>query len=78
MTNTTQTINTTEVEYISIYEKPKLPKGRPKGTREFTDGEKLERGGKQTCDVIIITTGIANYTIDYVKKKFVKQKKSQD
>ena len=43
MANTTQTMNTTEVEYISIYEKPKLPKGRPKGTRKFTDGEKLGR-----------------------------------
>ena len=43
MANTTQTMNTTEVECISIYEKPKLPKGRPKGTRKFTDEEKLER-----------------------------------
>ena len=43
MANTTQTINTTEVEYISIYEKPKLPKGRPKGTRTFKDEEQLER-----------------------------------
>ena len=43
MASTTQTMNTTEVEYISIDEKPKLPKGRPKGTRNFTDEEKLER-----------------------------------
>ena len=46
MANTTQTMNTTEVEYISIYEKTKLPKGRPKGTRRFTDEEKLERRGE--------------------------------
>ena len=43
MANITQTMNTTEVEYISIYEKPKLPKGIPKGTRKFTVEEKLER-----------------------------------
>ena len=40
MTNTTQAMNTTEVEHISMYEKPKPPKGRPKGTRKFTDEEK--------------------------------------
>ena len=43
MANTTQTMNTTEVKYMSSYEKPKLPKGRPKGTHKFTDEEKLER-----------------------------------
>ena len=43
MANTTQTMNTTEVDYISIYEKPKLPRGRPKGTRKFTDEDKVER-----------------------------------
>ena len=43
MANTTQTMNTTEVEYISIDEKPKLPKGRPKGTHKFTDEKNLER-----------------------------------
>ena len=48
MANTTQTMNTTEVEYISICEKPKLPKIRPKGTREFTDEEKLERRREAT------------------------------
>ena len=40
MANTTQTMDTTEVGNISIYEKPKLPRGRPKGTRKFTDEEK--------------------------------------
>ena len=42
MANTTQTMNTTEVEHIWIDERPKPPKGRPKGTRKFTDEEKLE------------------------------------
>ena len=41
-------MNTTEVEYISTYEKPKLPKGRPKGTRKFTDEEKLKRRREAT------------------------------
>ena len=36
-------MNTTEVEFISICEKPKVPKGRPNGTRKFTDEEKLQR-----------------------------------
>ena len=34
--------NTTEVEYISIYDKPKRPRGRPK-TSTLTDEEKLQR-----------------------------------
>ena len=39
----TQTMeNTTEVEYISIYDKPKRGKGRPK-TCELSDEEKRER-----------------------------------
>ena len=39
----TQTMeNTTEVEYISIYDKPKRGRGRPK-TCTLTDEEKLER-----------------------------------
>ena len=33
--------NTTEVEYISIYDKPK--RGRPKGTCKLSDEEKRER-----------------------------------
>ena len=74
MANITQTMNTTEVEYMSMYEKPKLQKCRPKGTRTFTDEEKQEEGEKQTCDVIIIATGITCFTIDYIKNKFVKQK----
>ena len=39
----TQTMeNTTEVEYISIYDKPKRGKGRPK-TCKLSDEEKLQR-----------------------------------
>ena len=39
----TQTMeNTTEVEYISIYDKPKRGKGRPK-TCKLSDEEKRER-----------------------------------
>ena len=34
--------NTTEVEYISIYDRPKRPRGRPK-TCKLSDEEKLER-----------------------------------
>ena len=38
----TQTMeNTTEVEYISIYDRPKRGKGRPK-TSTFTDEEKKQ------------------------------------
>ena len=35
--------NTTYIEYISIYEKPKKQRGRPTGTSKFTDEEKLIR-----------------------------------
>ena len=43
MISPTQTMeNTTEVEYISIYDKPKRGRGRPK-TCTLTDEEKLER-----------------------------------
>ena len=41
MTLPTQTMeNTTEVEYISIYDRRK---GRPKGTCKFSDEERRER-----------------------------------
>ena len=54
MTSPTQTMeNTTEVEHISIYDKPKKPKGRPK-TSKFSDEEKAEsKGGNleiQECE----------------------------
>ena len=43
MTQPTQTMECTpEVPYISIYEKPKRPRGRPK-TCTLTDGEKVCR-----------------------------------
>ena len=43
MTLPTQTMeNTTEVEYISIYDKPKRGKGRPK-TYKSSDEEKRQR-----------------------------------
>ena len=43
MISPTQTMeNTTEVEYISIYDKPKRGKGRPK-TCTLTDEEKRQR-----------------------------------
>ena len=43
MIQPTQTMeNTTEVPYISIYERPKLPRGRPK-TCTLTDEEKVCR-----------------------------------
>ena len=43
MTLPTQTMeNTTEVEYISIYDKPKKPRGRP-NTCKLSDEEKRQR-----------------------------------
>ena len=43
MIQPTQTMeNTTEVPYISIYERPKLPRGRPK-TCTLSDEEKAQR-----------------------------------
>ena len=44
MEQITQTMeqNTTELEYVSIYDRPKRGKGRPKGSK-YTDAEKLEK-----------------------------------
>ena len=43
MNQSTQTMEcTTEVPYISIYERPKLPRGRPK-TCTLSDEEKAQR-----------------------------------
>ena len=43
MTLFTETMeNQTEVEYISIYERPKRGKGRPRGSK-YTEEEKLAR-----------------------------------
>ena len=44
MEQSTQTMekHTNELEYISIYERPKRGKGRPRGSK-YTDEEKLER-----------------------------------
>ena len=43
MTQPTQTMEcTTEVPYISIYDRPKRPRGRPK-TSALTDEEKAQR-----------------------------------
>ena len=51
MEQITQTMeqNTTELEYISIYDKPKRGKGRPKGSK-YTDEEKSERARISTKD----------------------------
>ena len=35
--------NRTDIEYVSIYERPKKKLGRPKGTSIFTDEEQLLR-----------------------------------
>ena len=45
MTVPTQAMeNTTEVEYVSIYEqRPRKPKGRPRGTYKLSDEEKREK-----------------------------------
>jgi len=43
MSSPTQTMeNTTEVEYISIYDKPKRGRGRPRVSK-YTEEEKIER-----------------------------------
>ena len=47
MAYVTQTMNATEVEYISIYEKPKPPKSRPKGTCKLTNGENRKEEGNK-------------------------------
>ena len=46
MEKSTQT-NTTDIEYISIYDKPKRGKGRPRGSK-YTDDEKAERARLST------------------------------
>ena len=46
MEKNTQT-NMTDIEYISIYDKPKRGKGRPKGS-QYTDEEKAERARLST------------------------------
>ena len=39
--------------------------------------KKNKKGGEQhICDVTLIPTGIINYTIGYIKKKSINQKKS--
>ena len=54
MEQSTQTMdtNTTEFEYVSIYDRPKRGKGRPKGSK-YTDEEKLWDQGYQQKIIII-------------------------
>ena len=42
MEQSTQT-NSTDIEYINIYDKPKPKRGRPSPGIKLTDGEKAER-----------------------------------
>ena len=51
MEQSTQTMdkNTTELEYISIYDRPKRGKGRPKGSK-YTDEENIMRSRISTKD----------------------------
>ena len=51
MEQSTQTMdtNTTEFEYVSIYDRPKRGKGRPKGSK-YTDEEKIMRSRISTKD----------------------------
>ena len=44
---TTTMENRTDIEYISIYDKPKRFKGRPRGSK-YTDEEKAERSRLST------------------------------
>ena len=60
MTQPTQTMEcTTEVPYISIYDKPKRPRGRPK-TCTLTDQEKAQRKRD-------IATQYCNNNFEYVR-----------
>ena len=42
MEQSTQTYST-DIEYISIYDRPKPKRGRPSAATQFTDEEKAER-----------------------------------
>ena len=62
--------NTTEVEYISIYDKPKRARGRPSGSK-YSDEEKRQKTWKQ---VPVAITIIMNITI---QKRSYKQAKNE-
>ena len=76
MEQSTQTMdtNTTEFEYISIYDRPKRGKGRPKGSK-YTDEEKLwDQGYQQKIIIIEILKKKENDIYCYITKNR-KQKK---
>ena len=69
MISPTQTMeNTTEVEYISIYDKPKRGRGRPK-TCTLTDEEKSREIVNQINVAITITIRITFYKSSAINKK---------
>ena len=71
MEQSTQTMeqNTTEFEYISIYDRPKRGKGRPKGSK-YTDEEKLwDQGYQQKIIIIEILKKKENDIDCYITKK---------
>ena len=71
MEQSTQTMdtNTTEFEYISIYDRPKRGKGRPRGSK-YTDEEKLwDQGYQQKIIIIEILKKKENDIYCYITKK---------
>ena len=56
----TQIMENTEVEYISIYDKPKRGRGKPK-TCKLSDEEKRERKNAIAKNIITITMSIVSF-----------------
>ena len=75
MSSPTQAMgNTTEVEYISIYDRPKRGRGRPK-TCTLTDEEKNREIAKQINVAITITIRITFYKRAAINNQNKNQKK---
>ena len=66
--------NTTEVEYISIYGKPKRARGRPCGNK-YSDEEKRQQTEKQILVAITIIMNIILYKSEVIDKQKMKQQK---
>ena len=64
--------NTTEVEHISIYDKPKRGRGRPK-TCKLSDEEKRQKNEKQILVAIAIIMNITLYKSEVINKQNIKQ-----
>ena len=60
--------NTTEVEYISIYDKPKRARGRPSGSK-YSDEEKRQQTEKQIPVAITIIMNTTHYKNAAISKQ---------